>query len=212
MTAKLTKRGAANTGRSTTRRCAVKWIATLCLLVVTLVSTSYLYWVYVNHRFLTVVENNVFRTAEMPPDELVEFVGKHHVRTVIDFRTTFDRVHAEERALTSNGIRSISIPSDLVPSDEAVDSFLDAMGDVSNYPILFHCEHGIGRSSLFEAIYRIEFLGWSNEAARKSALLRSLMGSFEVDDVRGQYILIYEAQNRRSLQAAVTATLNRATH
>lgn len=202
----------AETGRPKTHNRTLRRIANLCLFVFTLVSMSYLYWVYADDRFLTVVENNVFRTAEMSPDELVEFVDRHHVRTVIDFRTTVDRVHAEEQALTSNGIRSINIPSELVPSDEAVNSFLDVMGDVSNYPILFHCEHGIGRSSLFEAIYRIEFLGWSNEEAQKSALYRSLMGSFEADDVRGQYILNYESQGRHSLQAAVMARLGGASH
>ena len=203
---------AAETDRPKARNRILNRLAKLCLFVFTLASLGYLYWVYVDDRFLTVVENNVFRAAEMSPDALVEFVEQHNIKTVVDFRTTADRVFAEEQTLTSNGIRSINIPSELVPSDEAVNSFLDVMGDVSNYPILFHCEHGIGRSSLFEAIYRIEFLGWSNEEARKSALFRSLMGSFEVDDVRGQYILNYEAQNRRSLQAVVMARLGGASH
>ena len=206
------KGASADTGRTDAYRRTLKWLANLCLLVLTLISTSYLYWVYADDRFLTVVENNVFRTAEMPPDELVEFVERHHVRTVIDFRTTANRVHAEEQALTSNGVRSINIPSQLVPSDEAVNTFLDVMGDVSNYPILFHCEHGIGRSSLFEAIYRIEFLGWFTEDARKSARLRSLMGSFETEDVRGQYILNYQPERRHSLQAAVGAISEGATN
>ena len=140
----------------------------------------------------------MFRAAEMPPDKLVDFVKERQISTVIDLRTTTDSVHAEEQVLISNGIQSINIPSELVPSDEAVNSFLDVMGDASNYPILFHCEHGIGRSSLFEAIYRIEFMGWSNEDARKSARLRSLLGSFESHDIRGQYLLNYQPQNRRT--------------
>jgi protein tyrosine/serine phosphatase len=172
-------------------------VVTLCLLVFVLILTSYLYWAHVNYRLLTIVEDNVFRSAEMPPNKLVDFVKEHHINTVIDFRTTIDSVYAEKQALISNGIQSIHIPSELVPSDEAVNGFLDVMEDASNYPILFHCEHGIGRSSLFEAIYRIEFMGWSNEDARKSARLRSLLGSFESHDIRGQYLLNYQRHNRR---------------
>lgn len=189
-----------------------KELANLCLLIVALASASYLYWVYAEDRFLTVVEDNVFRAAEMQPDELLAFVKRHHVRTVIDFRTIADRVNAEHQVLTANGIRSINIPSELVPSDEAVGRFLDVMGDVSNYPILFHCEHGIGRSSLFEAIYRIEFLGWTNDAARKSALVRSVLGSFEADDVRGRYILDYVPSEKHSLWARLAANHAGASH
>ena len=212
MTMNSNSGASAETSQPKTRNRILRRLANLSLLVFTLVSLIYLYWVYVDDRFLTVVERNVFRAAEMPPDALVEFVERHNIKTVVDFRTTVDRVRAENQALTSNGIRSINIPSELVPSDAAVSSFLDVMGDLSNYPILFHCEHGIGRSSLFEAIYRIEFLGWSNEEAQKRALYRSLMGSFEADDTRGQYILNYESQGRGSLQAAVMARLGSANH
>ncbi len=190
----------------------VKGFLSFSLLVLTLISMSYLYWVYIEDRFLTVVENNVYRSAEMPPDELVDFVKDHYIRTVIDFRTTVGDVHAEEQALLANGTQSINIPSELVPSDETVNRFLDVIGDASNYPILFHCEHGIGRSSLFEAIFRIEFLGWSNEDARKSARMRSLLGSFEPDDIRGQYLLNYRPQNRHSILAAIEAKFGGATH
>lgn len=197
----------ANTGGSKTHRRALKWFVNICLVVLTVCSTSYVYWVYANNRFLTVVESSVFRSAEMPPDDLVHLVEKRHIQTVIDFRTTASDVHAEEQALSSNGVQSINISSELVPSDETVSRFLDVMEDVSNYPILFHCRHGIGRSSLFEAIYRIEFLGWSNEDARKSARIRSLLGSFEADDIRGQYLLNYQPQKRHSLRANLAERL-----
>jgi len=186
-----------NSNRLNLNKTPLRRIANLCLLVLALILTSYLYWVHVSYRLLTIAEDNVFRSAEMPPNKLVDFVKERQINTVIDFRTTIDSVHAEKQALISNGIQSIHIPSELVPSDEVVNNFLDVMEDASNYPVLFHCEHGIGRSSLFEAIYRIEFMGWSNEDARKSARLRSLLGSFESDDTRGQYLLNYQRQNRR---------------
>jgi protein tyrosine/serine phosphatase len=186
-----------NSNRLKLNKTSFRRVVTLCLLVFVLILTSYLYWAHVDYRLLTIVEDNLFRSAEMPPNKLVDFVKERHINTVIDFRTTIDSVYAEKQALISNGIQSIHIPSELVPSDEAVNSFLDVMEDASNYPILFHCEHGIGRSSLFEAIYRIEFMGWSNEDARKSARLRSLLGSFESHDIRGQYLLNYQRHNKR---------------
>ena len=136
-----------NSNRLNLNKTPLRRIANLCLLVLALILTSYLYWVHVSYRLLTIAEDNVFRSAEMPPNKLVDFVKERQINTVIDFRTTIDSVHAEKQALISNGIQSIHIPSELVPSDEVVNNFLDVMEDASNYPVLFHCENGYVRSS-----------------------------------------------------------------
>lgn len=198
-------RESAGRGKRINRSRVLKGFANLALILLTLLSVSYLYWVYVDDRFLTIVESNVFRTGEMEPRELLDFVDRNNIRTVIAFRTAPDRVRAEQDTLTANGIRSIDIPSVSIPSDEVVNRFLKVMGDVSNYPILFHCEQGIGRSSLFEAIFRIEYLGWSNDEARKIALVRSVFGGFDSDDLRGQYIMNYKPTRRHSLWIRLAA-------
>jgi hypothetical protein len=192
-------------GRPTRRSRVLKGFGNLALIVLTLLSVSYLYWVYVDDRFLTVVESNVFRTGEMDFLELLDFVDRHNIRTVIAFRTTPDRMRVEDDALTANGIRSIDIPVLPIPSDEVVDRFLGVMGDVSNYPVLLHYEQGVGRSSLFEAIFRIEYLGWSNDEARKVAMIRSVFGGFDTEDERGQYIMNYKPTLRRSLWTRLAA-------
>ncbi len=141
------------------------------------------------------VDGFVYRSAEMSPQQLLKRVNKYDIKTVIDFRKTPADVALEEQALQKKGIQSINIPSEIVPDEKTVRHFLHVMSDSANYPILFHCEHGIGRSSLFEAIYRIEFLGWTNKEARQSAYWRSLMGSFKENDRRGQYLTNYKSHN-----------------
>ena len=41
------------------------------------------------------------------------------------------------------------------------------MDDSSNYPVLIHCYHGVGRAQMFSALYRIEYEGWTNQEARE---------------------------------------------
>lgn len=95
----------------------------------------------------------------------------------------------------------------MVPDEKTVRHFLQVMSDPTNYPILFHCEHGIGRSSLFEAIYRIEYLGWTNEEARQSAYWRSFMESFKINDRRGKYLVHCKPHNSK-----IVAKINPVNH
>ena len=63
-----------NSNRLNLNKTPLRRITNLCLLVLALILTSYLYWVHVSYRLLTIAEDNVFRSAEMPPNKLVDFV------------------------------------------------------------------------------------------------------------------------------------------
>ncbi|MCA8957892.1 MAG: dual specificity protein phosphatase family protein [Planctomycetes bacterium] len=143
-----------------------KWFA---IALVAYVTVHYLVWDNVGHRFSTVVPGQVYQSAEMSPDVLVRCAATHGIRTVIDLRD--DRpavVEAERKALEGAGKRHIHIPLPHDPTRELYQNFLRQVEQCrkrGETPILVHCTHGYGRSVLAAAIYRIEFEGWSNEAA-----------------------------------------------
>jgi len=152
---------------------------------------AYGYWAWLDYRFLTVTDGQVYRSGAMPPEKLVERVREHGIRTVIDLRSGGKAVEAERDALAAIGVRHHNVPSGQVPADERVDAFLEIMRQPENRPVLIHCQHGIGRATLYSAIYRMELEGWSNEQARSTAYWRSGLGSFEAGDSKGRFLLDY---------------------
>ncbi|NNL85461.1 MAG: hypothetical protein HKP27_07405 [Myxococcales bacterium] len=154
-------------------------------------AAPYQYWVQVEKRFMTVSEGRLYRSGSMSPEKMVETVREHGIRTVIDLRTPRRDVALEGEALASVGVRHLSIPSGITPEPEIVDEVMEELRKSENWPVLIHCKHGVGRSSLFEAFYRIEFEGWNHEEARKAAVWRSGLGSFGREDERGQMVLDY---------------------
>ena len=89
------------------------------------------------------------------------------------------------------------IPSTQVPPPEAIDAFLKIMDDASGRPVLIHCTHGVGRTGVFAAIYRMEYQGWSNERARREAMLLAGFDSFRKHTAKAKFILAYEPRSNR---------------
>lgn len=169
-----------------------------------LTTAPYYYWVKVHHRLLPISEGRVYKAGEMSPAELRDTVREYGIRTVIDLRHDDPKSEAERIAMTEDGIRYVNIPSRQVPDEAAVETFLRVMDETSANPalkpVLIHCEDGTGRSPLFSAIYRMEYEGWSNEAARSRAYWETVFGNFEPDSRKGRFILEYVPRSRRSQQ------------
>ncbi len=73
-----------------------------------------------------------------------------------------------------------------MPARETVEAFLEVMSHEQNYPILIHCHHGYGRSSVMTALYRIEFEGWDNDTRWFTPF-----SSFDRDASKGAFLLSY---------------------
>jgi protein tyrosine/serine phosphatase len=163
-------------------------------------SATYYYWVFVNHRFMTITEGQVYKSAEMSPAELKEKVKKYGIRTVIDLRHTGPWTDAERQAMQDVGVRYFSIPSRQVPTDDVVKKFVAVMDETMANPdyqaVLIHCKHGTGRAPLFSSLYRVEYEGWSNEAARNAIYWETGMGNFASDSRKGRYILGYVPRSK----------------
>jgi len=81
------------------------------------------------------------------------------VRTVINLRTR----HGERKAVEAAGMQYVEIPMNIWKNVDAaaVRKALSAMTDPANQPVFVHCSHGVDRTGVVTAVYRMEIDGWS---------------------------------------------------
>jgi protein tyrosine/serine phosphatase len=185
-----------------------KKIGIFITLVVVIVALKYVYDRHINHNFMTITEGKVYKSGVIPPNEIADYVKKHHIKSIVDLRFpgTGDLVNnpeipaeltAERDAVAKiKGVNYFNNGCDQVPNQAAVDSFLKIMDNPANYPVLIHCYHGIGRSQLFSAIYRIEYEGWTNEQARQHAAFPVMFSSFDNGTPKGEYLKAYKSRKQ----------------
>ncbi len=162
------------------------------LLIFGILSAYYFYWVHIKYRFLTVRENQVYQSAQMPLEELESKIHRYGIRAVINLDDDMEKAEAEQTLLKKLGVFYFHLPSGQIPEDKTIDMFLKLMKHKEHRPVLIHCEHGIGRANLFTALYRIEFEDWSNERARLAAFWQSGCGSeFRPSKRKGKFIRNY---------------------
>ncbi|BDU72775.1 protein phosphatase [Mesoterricola silvestris] len=162
-----------------------------------------LYHIRVLHRLGTVTRGQVYQSGAMPPADLLKVARELGLKSVIDLRTfnpgedstnTTDRatIAQEAQALEGIGVRHIHLPTPQVPTQATVDRFLEIMRDPANRPALIHCYHGIGRTELFVAVYRMEFEHWSNDRARACTRLLLAGSSFSDTAEKGRFLIRYK--------------------
>jgi len=162
------------------------------LLILVISGGKYLYWAHVDNRFLGISEGKLYQSAEMPLGKLREKITAKGIRTVVDLRSPRKEVDRERMYLTELGVKYINLPSGQHPEDQVIDSFLEIMVQKENLPVLVHCKHGMGRSVLLAALYRIEFEGRSGEDAMDKAFWQSGLGfEFLPSGDKGRFIKEY---------------------
>jgi protein tyrosine/serine phosphatase len=169
------------------------WIWVVIGMVALLIGVAaiYGYWVLVDHRFYTVSQGKLYRSAEMAPERLLRQAKAHRIRSVIDLRRDENAAAVERKTLEDAGIQYFHIPTHQVPSSENLCRFLAIMCDNKNLPALVHCEHGVGRTGVFTAVYRMECQGWSTEEAVKEARQLSGFGSFDKGSKKEKFLRGY---------------------
>lgn len=169
------------------------------------VASYFLYWEYALHRFTAVTEYQLYQSAEIPPDELLDVARRHGIRTVIDLRRSEEspiEVAAERAALANSGVAYIHLLTKQVPDEATVMQFLEIVGNPVNRPVLIHCQHGTGRSVLFASLFRVEFENWDNETARRAVEPLHWRGNFAPNSPKGQYLLAYRPHPARLVFSA----------
>ena len=132
------------------------------------------------------------------PSEIESYTSKHNIKTVIDLRNEATLYPSEEEAAAIEniaGVNYVNILSRQVPDRKALNEFFEIMDNEDNYPVLIHCYHGLGRTMLYTALYRIEYEGFTNEEARSKTrlLVESFIynSSFATGREKGDFLINY---------------------
>jgi protein tyrosine/serine phosphatase len=99
------------------------------------------------------------RQPDAAAQPLLQQLGVH---TVINFLKESD-----SRWLSDASIAQVQIPLQVVHIDDAdvIESLRAIQTAQQNGPVLIHCKHGLDRTGLVAAMYRIVAQGWSKQAA-----------------------------------------------
>jgi protein tyrosine/serine phosphatase len=99
------------------------------------------------------------RQPDAAAQPLLQQLGVH---TVINFLKESD-----SESLSDASIAKVQIPFQVVHVDDAdvIESLRAIQSAQKNGPVLIHCKHGLDRTGLVAAMYRIVVQGWSKQAA-----------------------------------------------
>ncbi len=145
-------------------------IVGLSLLVVLLGLGAYdFYHKHYDYNFGTITENRVYKSGAIDTKDIKDYVTKYGIKTVIDLRneaTVPTQAEEKEAIEKIGGVQYVNIRSSQVPSKKNLHKFFKILDNEENYPIQIHCYHGLGRTMIYVALYRIEYEKWDNDAAR----------------------------------------------
>lgn len=166
---------------------------TIILLIAAALLAAVGLWAYWESRGrVAVVEPaRLYRSAALSATRLLEVCRRYRITTVVDFRDKSAETAAEAEVLARAGIEHVSLPTPQVPSADTVARFLRVMDDKRGQAVLIHCEHGVGRTGLFSAIYRMGYQGWPAWRAIAEAWLLAGFGSFGPRSEKTTYLLGY---------------------
>jgi protein-tyrosine phosphatase len=128
-------------------------------------------------RLVTVEPGKIFRGAWQKPWPMRAIVRDHKIKTVLALAHPADHyLSVQERKLAAElGVKWVHIPiidnrgtQDRAAEDSISDLLEQAaaiLADPGNYPIFFHCHHGLNRTSMVQIAYRTKYCGWTLQQA-----------------------------------------------
>jgi protein tyrosine/serine phosphatase len=170
---------------------------------------SYFYDYKINHNLKVISEGKVYKSGVIPPEDIADFVKKHHIKSIIDLRfpgtgddinnpeIPVELIAEKEAAAKIKGLNYFNIGSDQVPKPENLDAFFKVMDNQANYPVLIHCFHGVGRAEMYSAIYRIEYENWDRDEARTETRFLTKFSSFDLGKPKGDFLHSYVKRENR---------------
>jgi protein tyrosine phosphatase (PTP) superfamily phosphohydrolase (DUF442 family) len=104
----------------------------------------------------TVIPGRVYRSAQLTPEQLKQFVEKHQIKTVINLRGRpfNDWYPAQSKMTQALGIsqEDVTTSANRLPPTGEVRRLVEIL-DHCEYPILLHCQQGADRTGLAAAAY-----------------------------------------------------------
>lgn len=130
----------------------------LCVLTVMilLAASLSLYWLCFYDNYHCVIDDELYRSAQLNIEELRGYIEKDGLVTVINLRAeTNTGWWAEEKMLCEDqGVAHFDVPfrGDELPTMEKMAKLVDVF-DTCERPLLIHCWYGADRTSLAVALY-----------------------------------------------------------
>jgi protein tyrosine/serine phosphatase len=129
-----------------------------CMICGTVFITGYAVWSFVlNDNFHSVIPRELYRSAQMTPQEIARYTARYHIRTIINLRGEntgrkwYDDEITASRQLHINHLDfRMSSRHELTREQEL--HLIALMRDAPK-PLLIHCESGANRTSLAAALY-----------------------------------------------------------
>ncbi len=129
------------------------------------------------NRFLAVEPGKIYRGAWQRPWPMRRIVRDQKIKCILALAHPPDHeLVIQERKLAAElNVKWIHIPivdyrgtKDEL-AEEAISDLLDqaaaVLADPANYPLFFHCHHGMNRTSMVQIAYRTRYCGWTLEQA-----------------------------------------------
>ena len=125
-------------------------------------------------QFAEVVPGKIYRGAWQKEWPMRRIARDCKIKTILALAHPYDSAIAvKERALAKElGVAWVHKPiidqrNEAIPKTifEILDEAAAVLNDPSNYPIFFHCHHGLNRVSMVQIAYRTKYCGWTLEQA-----------------------------------------------
>ena len=116
------------------------------------------------------VDAHVYRGGQ-PTDAGFHYLATLGVKTVIDLREPGARSQAEERVVTSSGMKYLNVPMTglTAPTEAETAKILGILEDATGGPVFVHCQRGADRTGAVIAAYHIDHDQWDNRRALQDA-------------------------------------------
>jgi hypothetical protein len=192
----------------------IRGLLVVCvILVVGVVPAVWYRAIYAHGKRLRVVdpERHLYRSGEMTAEGFEDAFARFGIRTVINVQDDFPdpalnrtflnrKTVRESEVCARHGVRYIGLAPDLIVRrtvgprhPKVIDQFLSILDDERNFPVLIHCKAGLHRTGILCAVYRMEYQGWSIDAAY-AELKAHGFGDWvctSANDYVEQYVLAY---------------------
>lgn len=178
------------------KRGAFRWKLWALAAAVTIVAVGAGYYVYTftwRANFRTVVEGQVYRSAQPSAGDLSDWKREYGIRTVINLRGAKWRRSSSIRAVREEAIAEgmhlvdIRLGARSHPPPECLYRLIEAI-ETAPRPILLHCQSGVNRTGLASAVAGMAVAGWSYDRARPQLSARYMHFDNDPDHIVGVFV------------------------
>jgi protein-tyrosine phosphatase len=119
------------------------------------------------------VDDGVYKGSRPRTDADFQLLQSHNIKYILDLQLIPSLQHAEDKRAKRFGMEVIHArinASPVSPSEKHIASILAILRDKRYRPIYFHCALGRDRTALVAALYKMYFMGMSQEEAYRYVL------------------------------------------